>query len=199
MLQQRHPGNPFQPEGILLMVAAVCGDEFVHAFQRSEPHRRGHLGHLSVGAQVDDFVVVGEAEIGHQAELSRQPVVVGGDGTAFERIQKLGGMKTEDLGQTEAANHPPAMRAAKSVGSVEQEFQSAPVRDLRERSHRTRPPPNVRRQDPGGPGGDLPLDLGRVQVVGRRVHFREDRRDLLPLQGMGRGDKGEGRNDDFSL
>jgi hypothetical protein len=64
--------------------------------------------------------------------------------------------------------------------------------------HITGPTPNVDPDNARGARRDQPLHLTRIYVVCTRIHIAEHRLDLLPLQGMGRGDEGEGRDNHFT-
>ena len=53
--------------------------------------------------------------------------------------------------------------------------------------------------DPGCPRRNEPLYLGRIDIVRHWIHVAKHGRYLLPLQGMGRGDKGVAGNDHLAF
>ena len=198
-------GHHFEPldiaqlAPILLIVAAVDRDELLEAIEGGQAHRRGDFAHLAVGADVDDIVVPGKAEVLHQPDLRRQVIIVRDDGPAFEGIHELRGVETEDLGIAERADHPPVVRAAEGVRGIEQQPEMAPPGDPLQSLHVARPAPDVHADNPGGAGRDRLLDARRIQGVRPRVDIAEDRRDLLPLQGVRRGDEGERGHNHLAL
>jgi len=55
--------------------------------------------------------------------------------------------------------------------------------------------PQVHAHDARGARGDVALDFARVEIVRCGIDVAKDGRDFLPLHGVGRGDKGERRDD----
>ena len=74
--------------------------------QSCQPHGGGNFAHLAIGTEVDNVVIARKPEVFHQADLVRQFVIIGDNGTAFERVEELGGVEAEDLGLAEIADHP---------------------------------------------------------------------------------------------
>ncbi len=97
------------------MVAAIRLHEFAEAFERSEAHGGAGFGHFAVGADVNDVVVAVEAEVAHEAHFSGEGVVVGEDSAAFEGVEELGGVKTEDFAAAKAADEFAAIGAGEGV------------------------------------------------------------------------------------
>jgi hypothetical protein len=55
------------------------------------------------------------------------------------------------------------------------------------------------RQDTGSTGCDHALNLTRVEGMSRWIYVTKNRGNLLPLQGVSRGDERPGWYDDFAL
>ena len=196
--EERKPRNARQLVAIEKMVAAVGGEEVGGAFERRKPHRGRQLAHFAVRADVNDAIEAGEAEVPHQAHLLSQAVVVGRHGPPFAAVDELGGMKAEDLGRPKTADHAPSIRAAERVGGVEDERQVVPAGDGFEPFDGTGTAPKVDADDATRARRDHPLDPARIERVSLWIDVAEDGGDFLPLQGVGRGDEGEGRHDDLA-
>src|SRR4030095_14179338 len=102
-------------------------------------------------------------------------------------------VKTEQLRISKIPNHPPIMRAAKSVGGIEQKLQSVVMRNLRQRSDITRSSPQMDTDNSGCMVGYQFLYARRIDVVGHRIYVAKDRRYLLPFKGMSCSDKSKRR------
>jgi len=107
-------------------------------------------------------------------------------------------MKREHLRIAKASNHAPTVRTRKGVGSVVHQAQLVPVRDLLQRLNRTGPAPHVHAENARGARRNQAFHLCRIQVVRSRIDITKDGRDLLPLERMRRGHKGEGGHDDLA-
>lgn len=127
-----------------------------------------------------------------------QRIVVGGHRAPFEVVEELGGVEAEHLGVAEVADHAAAIGAAKGVGRIEHQSQTVALGDLGQRVHGAGLAPDVYADDARGARGDQRLNSSWIDVVRRCIHVTEHRRDLLPLQGVGCGHKGEGRDDDLA-
>ena len=85
------------------------------------------------------------------------------------------------------------------MGGVEDQLQVAALGDLAQGLDVARPAPDMHADDARGARRDHGLHLGRVEVVRGRIDIAEDRRDLLPLQGVGGGDEGKRGDDHFAV
>jgi hypothetical protein len=88
------------------------------------------------------------------------------------------------------SDRPAVMRAAECVGRVEQQLQPPAIGNLRKAFDVARTPPEMHAQDASGPRGNQLLDPLWIESMRGGVDVAEDRRDLLPLQCVGRCDKG---------
>src|SRR5205807_9290735 len=93
----------------------------------------------------------------HQADLIRQVIVVGRDGSALECVADLRRVKAEDLGAPEPANVARAMRAPECMCRVEYQLQVVAIGDAGESLDVARATPQVDAQDPAGLRTDEPL------------------------------------------
>src|SRR5918997_964356 len=70
--------------------------------------------------------------------------------------------------------------------------------DIRQLVYLAGSAPQMHADDARGAGGDHLLYLLRINVMSTRIYVTKDGSDLLPLEGMGRSDKGERGNDNFA-
>ena len=85
------------------------------------------------------------------------------------------------------------------MGSVEEQFQTVARSNLSESLDVAGVSPNVYANDARRPWRDHLLDSLGIKGMGARIDIAKNRRDPLPLNGVGRGDKSEGWNDDLAL
>jgi hypothetical protein len=141
------------------------------------------------------MVVSGKAEVGHEPDLLREPVVVGRDGASLERIEKFGGVKAKDFRAAKVSDHPPTIGTPEGVRCIEQQVQPVPLGDFFELIDGTRASPDVDTKNPSGLICDETLDQRGVQEVSDGIDVAEDRLDLLPLKRVRGRDKSHGRDD----
>ncbi len=84
------------------------------------------------------------------------------------------------------------------MGRVEEQSQPMPAGDALQRFDITRPAPYVHADDGAGARRNEGLHAGRIEVVRPRVDIAKDRREPLPLQGVGRRNERERRHDDLA-
>ena len=73
-----------------------------------------------------------------------------------------------------------------------------PACDLLKSLHVTGTTPQMHAYDTRGARSDQSFYLARVDIMGSLVYITEDGYDTLPQEGMGRGYKGERRDDDLA-
>jgi hypothetical protein len=198
VLPHRQPGNACQACRVLLVMPAIGVHEIVDALEIREAHHGADLGHLAIGADVDDGVVALETEVLHQPDAFGERVVVGEHRAALKRIDELGGVKAQHFGIAESPDHLAAIRATERVCRVIQHAEVARPRNGLDRIDVARLSPEVHADDACGARRDQALDLRRINRARDRIHVTEHRRDLLPLQRMSGRDKRERRHDDLA-
>ena len=113
----------------MAVIGVVCSEKLVEALQAGEAHSGAHFRHLAVSANIHDIVVGGEPEIPQGADLGRQFIILGNDSSAFKGIEELGGVETEHLKFSEAADHAPLVRARKCVSCIKHQRQAMRFRN----------------------------------------------------------------------
>ena len=108
-------------------------------------------------------------------------------------------METEDFALPERSEHPAAGRAPEAVRCIIHHFKVVPGCDVLDGSGIASAAPDMHTDNAGRPRRDERFDLGRVDVVCGGMHIGEDRRNLLPLQRVSRGDKGVARHDHLTF
>src|SRR5262245_30545163 len=149
--QKLDSGYPRQLPSIVLVVAIVDGNEVVHALEAGETHRRRDFVHLCIRAQTDRVVNAAKTEVPHQAYARRQRIVVRDDGAALESVDKLRGMKTENLRLAKISDHAPLVGTVQSVSGIEQELEPVCPGYLRQLVDAAWTTPQVHTKNPGGP------------------------------------------------
>src|SRR5688500_14747367 len=139
---------------VTMVVAAVYIDKLVEALQRGEAHSRGYLIHLAVGAYVDDIIVPCEAEVLHQAYFVSKLSIVCDDGSAFQGVETLGGVKTEDFSSAKSPYHFSLVRTAEGMGSIVQHLEAMTEGYLIDCFHITGFTPYMNPHDACGPWRD---------------------------------------------
>lgn len=122
-------------------------------------------------------------------------IVIRDDGASFESVEKFRGMEAEYLGFAKVSNVLIAMRAGKSMRSVENEAQVVFFRNAGQRFNVTRANPYVYREDAGGPFCDERFDACRINRVPLGCDVGEHRRDPQPTEGVGGGHERKRRDD----
>lgn len=191
--------NGLDPLSIGLVVAPVGGDYGIDVLEVGQTHRCADLDHLAVGSRVDHVVEAGKSEVAHQAHLVGQRIVVGNDGPAFKGVEKLGGVKAQHFAGAKIADHRAAQAAAEGMGRVVHQLELELVGDGLQFGMCCTPAPQMNANDARGMRRDHAPDGVRIERMGHRIDICEDRRYLLPVQGVGRGDEGIGWDDDLAL
>jgi hypothetical protein len=68
-----------------------------------------------------DIIQPGETEIPHQSHGIREIVIVGQNRATLKRIEKLGGMKTQNLTVSEIADHGARIGTTECVSGIKKE------------------------------------------------------------------------------
>ena len=136
--------------------------EYAHA------HRGRELVELGVDADAFDLVGVDDAEVAEQTDAIGQRVVVGDDGATLDGVKQLGRMEAQRADIAPVVDRPPLVTNAERMGAVVDDPQIVLARDLLDAFDIARIAEYMRRDDGGGVGLDISLDLFRVQIPGRR-------------------------------
>src|SRR6266536_170231 len=90
------------------------------------------------------------------------------------------------------------MCTAESVGRIENEPEVVPARNLAQRFNIACMPPQMNTDNAGRPRGNHLLNSFGVECWIVPLNVAKDRRDLLPLKSMGRGNESKRGNNDFT-
>ena len=108
-------------------------------------------------------------------------------------------MEAEDLAGAKAAQHATLSGAAEAVRRIIHHLQVVVCGDLFDCLGVASAPPHVDTDDSSRARRDESFDLCWVDVVRGRIHVGEDRRDSLPLQGMGSRNKRVARHNNLAV
>ena len=171
-----------------------------------EEERGQDIGHQVAGADIHPgvFIHLAAEEAAAVGALFAEDfgpldvaLIVDEQGTAFAAGEILGFVEALGGHAAERAEEPALVLAEKAVGVVLDDGGVVPRGDLEDGIHLAADARVVDGHDSLGPGGDERLQLRLIEVERIRPDIRENRLGATKHKGVGRGDEGEGRDDDL--
>ncbi len=153
-----------------------------YVVENAQPHRGGKLIEFGVDADAVDDVGVDDAEVAEQTNPGGQGIIVGDDGTTFDRVEKLGRVKTERTDIAPVEHRVVLVADAECVGAVVDHFQAMLLRDLCDCFDVAGIAENMGGDDRLSVGLYPRFDRPGIKIPGRFVDIREYRSNALPLQ-----------------
>jgi hypothetical protein len=158
------------------------------------------LDRVEPAVDADHLVVVPRLHAVDAEQFQRlRDVVAGGreEAAVAGAAEVLGRIEAEAADVTEAAGAAAMPGREDRLGGILDDGHAGPAGDGQQGVHVGRPAEEVHRDDRLAAAADLPLDVGRVDEVGRRVDVGEDRHRPEAGHGAGRGEERVGGQHDL--